>query len=95
MLVELIQIHNDASGNYRLETIYINPDQVVFLTENNLMRQKLMEGEIKLGLNQNFTKFTNVRVNSYSYAINIVVVGDPGAIEEKINLSKRKTLLKG
>ncbi len=95
MLVELIEIREIARDNYSLKTIYINPDQVVYLSENNKMKQQLQEGKLNLGLNQNFTNFTNVRMNYQSYASNLVVVGDPGMIEQKINNSKRKQLLKG
>ena len=95
MLVELIEIREITRDNYSLKTIYINPDQVVYLSENNKMKQQLQEGKLNLGLNQNFTNFTNIRMNYQSYASNLVVVGDPGMIEQKINNSKRKQLLKG
>jgi len=95
MLVELIEITETERDNYSLKTIYINPDQVVYLSENSKMKQNLKEGKLNLGLNQTFTNFTNVRMNYQSYASNIVVVGDPGLIEQKINNSKRKQLLKG
>lgn len=95
MLVELIQITETEREKYSLKTIYINPDQVVYLSENSQLKQRLQEGRMNLGLNQNFTNFTNVRMNYQSYASNIIVVGDPGLIEQKINNSKRKQLLKG
>ena len=95
MLVELIQITETGKENYSLKTIYINPDQVVYLSENSQLKQRLQEGKLNLGLNQNFTNFTNVRMNYQSYASNIIVIGDPGLIEQKINNSKRKQLLKG
>ena len=95
MLVELIQITETGKENYSLKTIYINPDQVVYLSENSQLKQRLQEWKLNLGLNQNFTNFTNVRMNYQSYASNIIVIGDPGLIEQKINNSKRKQLLKG
>ena len=95
MLVELIQITETEREKYSLKTIYINPDQVVYLSENSQLKQRLQEGRLNLGLNQNFTNFTNVRMNYQSYASSIIVVGDPGLIEQKINNSKRKQLLKG
>ena len=95
MLVELIEIREITRDNYSLKTIYINPDQVVYLSENNQLKQRLQEGKLNLGLNQNFTNFTNIRMNYQSYAANLVVVGDPGMVEQKINNSKRKQLLKG
>tara|TARA_Y100000114_G_scaffold96246_1_gene89563 strand:- start:3541 stop:3828 length:288 start_codon:yes stop_codon:yes gene_type:complete len=95
MLVELVEIRETERGEYSLKSIYINPDQVVYLSENSKLKQSLQEGKINLGLNQNFTNFTNVRMNYQSYASNLIVVGDPGMIEQKINNSKRKQLLKG
>jgi hypothetical protein len=95
MLVELIEIKETARDSYSLKTIYINPDQVVYLSENGSMKQKLQEGKLNLGLNQNFTNFTNIRMNYQSYAANLIVIGDPGMVEQKINNSKRKQLLKG
>ena len=95
MLVELIEVKTDSSGNYFLNNIYVNPSQIVFLTENREMRQKLQEGKLGLGLNQNFTNFTNVRMNFHTYVAEIVVVGDPGLIENKIHNKTQKTLLKG
>jgi hypothetical protein len=95
MLVELVEIRETERGEYSLKSIYINPDQVVYLSENSKLKQRLQEGKINLGLNQNFTNFTNVRMNYQSYASNLIVVGDPGMIEQKINNSKRKQLLKG
>ena len=94
MLVELIEIKETARDSYSLKTIYINPDQVVYLSENGSMKQKLQEGKLNLGLNQNFTNFTNIRMNYQSYAANLIVIGDPGMVEQKINNSKRKQLLK-
>ena len=74
MLVELIQITETTREKYSLKTIYINPDQVVYLSENSQLKQRLQEGKINLGLNQNFTNFTNVRMNYQSYASNIIVL---------------------
>lgn len=95
MLIELIQIKEDINGNYSLKNIYVNSSQIVFLSENKSMRQKLQEGKIKLGLNQNFTNFTNIRMNGIGYVTEITVVGDPGLIETKIFNKQQKQLLKG
>ena len=94
MLVELIEIKEDSKGNYFLNNIYVNPAQIVFLTENRTMKQKLKEGKMNLGLNQNFTNFTNVRMNFHTYVSEITVVGDPGLIESKIHNKEQKRLLK-
>ena len=94
MLVELIQIKEDARGEFILSPVFVNTQQIVYLSENRSLKQKLQEGKIKLGLNQNFTNFTDVRLNHNSYASHITVVGDPGLIELKIFNKKQKQLLK-
>ena len=94
VLVELIEVKRDLKGNYMLNTIYINPRQIVFMQENREMKQKLQEGKIGLGLNQSFTNFTDIRMNFSSYVTNVTVVGDPGLIESKIHKQSFKQLLR-
>ena len=94
-LVELVEIKQDPSGNYMLNSVYVNPNQIVFMQENRELKQPLKEGKVNLGLNQNFTSFTNIRMNFHSYASDMIVVGDPGLIEMKIYNQQQKQLLKG
>ena len=93
-LIELVEIKKDSKGNYMLNTIYINPDQIIFMQENQLVKQHLQEGKMGLGLNQNFTRFTDIRMNFSSYVSNVTVVGDPGLIESKIEKQMLRQLLK-
>ena len=93
-LVELIEIKKDSKGNYVLNTIYVNPNQIIFMQENRQIRQQLQEGKIGLGLNKNFTTFTDIRMNFSSYVSNVTVVGDPGLIETKIHKQNFKQLLR-
>ena len=96
MLVELIEVKQNSEGNYALSSIYINSLSIVYLSENRAMKLKLREGKLNLGLNQNFTSFTDVRLNhAQGYASTITVVGDPGLIETKIFNKQQKHLLKG
>ena len=95
MLVELIQVKKDTRGRYSLCTVYINPQQIVYISENKTMKQDLQEGRMTLGLNQNFTNFSNIRMNHHNHASELTVVGDPGLIEEKIFKKAQKQLLRG
>ena len=95
MLVEFVQIKKTVSGDYVLDNVYVNPQQIVFITENKGLRRDLMEGKLKLGLNQNFTMFTDIRMNHPSFATEITVIGDPAVIEEKIYKKSQKQLLRG
>ena len=95
MLVELIEIKQNKKGGYFLSNIYVNTQQIVFLSENKNMISMLQEGKINLGLNQTFTNFTNIRMNGRDSAFEITVVGDPGLIEQKIFNKSQKQLLRG
>tara|TARA_R100001509_G_scaffold90151_1_gene51790 strand:+ start:1017 stop:1304 length:288 start_codon:yes stop_codon:yes gene_type:complete len=95
MLVELVEIKKDSLGNYALHNVYVNPLQIVFLTENRNLKQALQEGKMNLGLNQEFTSFTNIRMNNHDRVVELIVVGDPRMIEQKIFTRKHKQLLKG
>lgn len=94
MLVELVQV-KQIGDNYTLSTVYVNPNQIVFMNEDMRMRQKLQEGKLKLGLNQNLTAFTRIRMNMTGYVEEITVVGDPGLVETKIFNKTSKQLLRG
>ena len=75
MLVELIQLRQ-RNNVYSLSPVYINPQQIVFLSEDLKMKQHLQEGKLNLGLNQNFTSFTRIRMNMSDYVQEIIVVLD-------------------
>ena len=95
MLVELVEIKEVSKGNYSLSPIFINSSSIVYLSENRTMKFKLQEGKLNLGLNQNFTNFTDVRLNHIQgHSSTITVVGDPGLIELKIFNKQQKQLLK-
>ena len=94
MLVELVQVTRRDNG-YQLKTVYVNPQQIIFMSEDLRMKQELQEGNIKLGLNQNFTCFTRIRMNMAGYVEEIIVVGDPGLIETKIFNKTSRQLLRG
>lgn len=93
-LVELIEIKRDSKGNYMLNSIYVNPNQIIFMQENKMLKQQLQEGKIGLGLNHSFTTFTDIRMNFSSYVSHVTVVGDPGLIETKIQKQAFKQLLR-
>ena len=94
MLVELIQVTRRDNG-YQLKSVYVNPQQIIFMSEDLRMKQELQEGNIKLGLNQTFTNFTRIRMNMAGYVEEIIVVGDPGLIESKIYNKTSRQLLRG
>ena len=94
MLVELIQV-TQRDKKYQLKSVYVNPQQIIFMSEDLRMKRELQEGNIKLGLNQTFTNFTRIRMNMAGYVEEIIVVGDPGLIENKIYNKTSRKLLRG
>lgn len=94
MLVELIQV-KQRNDIYSLAPVYINPQQIVFMSEDSKMKRQLQEGKLDLGLNQTFATFTRIRMNMSDYVQEIVVVGDPALIESKIFSKTSKQLLRG
>lgn len=94
MLVELVQVKQN-NGTYSLNTVYVNPQQIIFMSEDLMLKQQLQEGKLNLGLNQSFTNFTKIRLNMSDHVQEIVVIGDPGLIETKIFSKTSRQLLRG
>ena len=100
MLIKLVQViaPSYAGGTYELAHIYVNPSQIVFLSENRKMKTKLSEGKIKTNSGESLNPlitFTNIKLKeNVSRDSEIVVVGSPSDIEKKI-VSKDKNLLFG
>ena len=92
-MIELIQIERSLGTDFRLKKIYINPRHVIFISEDTKFSGFLREGKMDLDIDKNAI-FSKIRLNEGQYASEIVVVGDPSAIQQKITLS-RKVLLKG
>ena len=90
-MVKLTQIKKDSFNMYRITSIYVNPKHIVFMSEESQMRQELVEGKIDLGLDKNIT-FTKIKINESANFSEIVVVGTPEMIENKINTSTKKLL---
>ena len=100
MLIKLVQVIAPAyaGGTYELAHIYINPSQIVFLSEDRSMKTKLTEGKIKTNSGESLNplvSFTNIKLKeNVSHNSEIVVIGSPSEIEGKI-VSKDRNLLFG
>lgn len=92
-MIELIQIERILGTDFRLKKIYINPRHVIFISEDTKFSGFLQEGQMNLDIDKNAT-FSKIRLNEGQYASEIVVIGDPSAIQQKIVLNK-KVLLRG
>ena len=81
-------------GKYYLREIFINPDHVICLREDKIFDRKLQEGDLGDILDQR-QSFTRVYMNRGQSGLDVVVVGPPGQIQEKLGLKNNKELLKG
>mgnify|MGYP005814158661 FL=1 len=100
MVVKLIEIfrHNRlsegklATRQYALREIFINPEHVVYLREDETYKKILEEGFLEdIDDRQAFTK---IYLNRGQMGIDLVVVGSPSIVQEKLGLNKQQ-LLKG
>tara|TARA_Y100000310_G_scaffold324740_1_gene387012 strand:+ start:40 stop:354 length:315 start_codon:yes stop_codon:yes gene_type:complete len=78
---------------FTLREVYVNPDQVICLREDVRMTQYLNEGSLPGDLDPR-QKFTKIYMNRGNAGFDIVVVGTPTSVDEKIFSSERQ-LLKG
>tara|TARA_R100001244_G_scaffold101156_1_gene75403 strand:+ start:112 stop:417 length:306 start_codon:yes stop_codon:yes gene_type:complete len=82
-------------NKYKIRSVYVNPDFVVCLREDERTLQALKEDKRLLpdGLDTRH-QFTKLHINGGHGSFDITVVGSPDVIEEKLKNSN-STLLKG
>lgn len=91
MLVRMTEVYEIPQQNrYELREVSVNPEHVVALRQDYVAKQALTEGRMPNGLSGQ-ADFTRVYLNTGN--LNVVVVGSPGMIEEKLHTGKR--VLKG
>ena len=84
-------ISSRGQQRYTLREVTINPKYVVCVREDNAMQRMLTEGLLPDELN-NEHEFTRVYLDRGQSGIDIVVVGNPESVEEKLLPSGRKIL---
>lgn len=82
-----------SNSKYTLREVTINPEYVVCVREDSSMRKMLTEGLLPNELDTTH-QFTRVYLDRGQTGIDIVVVGNPQLIEEKL-IPKNKELLNG
>jgi hypothetical protein len=100
MVVKLVEIFRQnrlsegklATKKYVLREIFINPEHIVCLREEETYKTMLEEGLFEdMDIRQSFTK---IYLNRGQMGIDLVVIGSPDTIQEKLGLNKQQ-LLKG
>ena len=91
-MLELVTITNVGS-EWFLNKAIINPNHIVMVTESIEHNSLLNEGKIELGFNSSVS-FSKIQMAAISGFNELIVVGSPSSIMEKVNKNK-KQLLKG
>ena len=102
MIVELTEVlraskytsEGTLKNPYILKQIYINPQHVVCLREDEVYNRLLLEGRLMENMDKN-QSFTKIYLNRGQAGIDLTVVGSPSSIQEKLGLTSEKQLLRG
>ena len=87
-LTEIYPLPLQTGRSFGLREIYINPKSVSMIRSEPSMKRHLVEGKLPDGLDDR-VEFSRIAIESAQ----IVVIGSPQVIEEKLKESKQ--LLKG
>jgi len=101
MIVKLTEVYKNnkfseggsLTDSFSLREIFINPEHVVCLREDETYSRHLSENRLR-GLDKRQV-FTRVYLNRGQSGLDLVVVGEPTAIQEKLGLNSSKQLLRG
>jgi len=91
-LIEVCGSSKTSSEKYSLREIYVNPKHVISLRQESKYKQKLQEGLLPADLDLR-QEFTRIVLDKGSVGLEVIVVGDPNIINEKLNGGRR--VLKG
>lgn len=90
-LTEIYSAGNGSQKKYSVRQIYINPDHVVCMREEELLKKLLSEGRLVDGLDQR-QNFTRITVNNNSTQQDILVVGGIDDVYNKLHIEARNLL---
>jgi len=81
----------EVQRSYSLKEVTVNPAHVVCLREDSGTAQRLQEGALPEGLDGR-QRFTKVYLDRGQAGIDIVVVGSPAQIQERLGIDRRELL---
>ena len=98
MLVKLTEVCNNGAVTtnrmYSLREIFVNPEHVVMIREEQRMKHLNEQGHLPADLKSEH-QFTKLTINRGHTGTEIVVVGAPDLVENKLNKPTQSQLLKG
>ncbi|MHA2302694.1 MAG: hypothetical protein ACXACD_17245 [Candidatus Thorarchaeota archaeon] len=96
MLVKLTEVCGTGAvtngRRYSLREVFVNPEHVVMVREEHQLRNLNEQGMLTEGLDKQH-RFSKITIDKGTTGTEIVVVGDPGAVEDALN--SRAYVLKG
>ena len=96
MLVKLTEVCGTGEvtngRRYSLREVFVNPEHVVMVREEHQMKNLNEQGMLTEGLDKKH-RFSKITIDKGTTGTEIVVVGDPNAIETA--LQTRSQLLRG
>ena len=91
MLVRLTKV-DMVNNEPTINRVFLNPQHVISIIEDNLKYHELKEGLIKAGVHQQLS-VSEVKVYNGSNVETMLIMGSPKSIKEK--LSSKKQILRG
>ena len=88
MLVELTKVEV-IEGSPAISRVYINPQHVVSVVEDNLAYNNLKEGLIKAGVHEQFSVSKMILYSGGANTETGMIMGDPRLIKEKLDGKRR------
>ena len=96
MLIRLTEVHHNTTlttkSEYTLREVFVNPEHVVMVREEHQIRSLNEQGMLTEGLDKKH-RFSKLTIDKGTTGTDIVVIGDPVAIESALN--KRSYVLRG
>ena len=97
MIVRLTEIYQTGKGHsapaYSFREVFVNPEHIVCLREDEKYKRLLLED--RLGDLDKEQSFTRIYLDRGQSGIDVIVVGEPSFVQEKLGLGLNKQLLRG
>lgn len=93
MLVEMVRVFFKTDGTYRVSTILVNPNHIVYLAEDIKAQSLVNEMKAPSGFHSE-TMFTKVKLSDAGLISEMTVIGSPASLGSKI-YKNNKRLLRG
>ncbi len=96
MIVKLVEVFENKkftqeAKKYSVREVFVNPDHVVCLRSEPNYGKLLQEGVLPEGLD-NRQEFTRVHMSRGQLGLDIIVVGSPSSIEDKLGRIQKQVL---